>query len=69
MEEHGDEFNARMGAEAIHDILKNINMDQEAVNLREEIAATKSETKLKRLTKRLKLIESFIAAAALPPPI
>jgi len=66
MEEHGDEFTARMGAEAIHDILKSINMDQEAVNLREEIGATKSETKLKRLTKRLKLIESFIQSGNRP---
>jgi len=37
-----------------------------ASNLREEIAATKSETKLKRLTKRLKLIESFIASGNRP---
>ena len=66
MEEHGDEFTARMGAEAVHDILKNINMEQEASNLREEISATKSETKLKRLTKRLKLIESFIASGNRP---
>ncbi len=66
MEEHGDEFTARMGAEAVHDILKNINMDQEASNLREEIGATKSETKLKRLTKRLKLIESFIQSGNRP---
>ncbi|MBX2839410.1 MAG: DNA-directed RNA polymerase subunit beta' [Gammaproteobacteria bacterium] len=66
VEEHGDEFDARMGAEAIHDILKNIGMDQVAIDLREEIGATKSETKLKRLTKRLKLIESFIASGNRP---
>jgi len=39
---------------------------KEAVNLREEIDATKSETKLKRLTKRLKLVESFIASGNRP---
>jgi len=44
----------------------NSNMEQEASNLREEISATKSETKLKRLTKRLKLIESFIASGNRP---
>ncbi len=66
VEEHGDEFDARMGAEAVHDLLKDINMDQDAVNLREEIDATKSETKLKRLTKRLKLVESFIASGNRP---
>ncbi len=59
VEEHGDEFDARMGAEAIHDLLKAIDLDSEALRLREEIDSTKSETKLKRLTKRLKLIESF----------
>ena len=42
VEEHGDEFDARMGAEAVHDILKAIDMESEAVNLREEIDATKS---------------------------
>jgi DNA-directed RNA polymerase subunit beta' len=66
VEEHGDEFDARMGAEAVHDLLKDIDMDSEAVNLREEIDATKSETKLKRLTKRLKLVESFIASMNRP---
>jgi len=66
IEEHGDEFDARMGAEAVHDLLRNIDMDGDAINLREEIDATKSETKLKRLTKRLKLVESFIASGNRP---
>ncbi len=66
LEEHGDEFDARMGAEAVHDLLKAIDMDAEAKNLREEIDATKSETKLKRLTKRLKLVESFIESGNRP---
>lgn len=66
VEEHGDEFEARMGAEAVHDLLKAIDMDTDAQNLREEISATKSETKLKRLTKRLKLVESFIASGNRP---
>ena len=66
VEEHGDEFDARMGAEAVHDLLHNIDLNQDAINLREEIGATKSETKLKRLTKRLKLVESFIASGNEP---
>ena len=66
IEEHGDEFDARMGAEAVHDLLKDIDMSTDAENLREEIDATKSETKLKRLTKRLKLVESFIASGNRP---
>ena len=66
VEEHGDDFDARMGAEAVHDLLKAINMEQDAEHLREEIDATKSETKLKRLTKRLKLVESFIVSGNRP---
>ncbi|RRQ22471.1 DNA-directed RNA polymerase subunit beta' [Thiohalobacter thiocyanaticus] len=60
IEEFGDEFDARMGAEAVFELLKSIDMQAEAARLRDEIAATNSETKLKRLAKRLKLIESFL---------
>ena len=60
IEEYGDEFDARMGAEAIRDLLMSINMEEEAAKLREELAATGSETKIKKLTKRLKVIEAFI---------
>ena len=59
VEEHGDEFDARMGAEAVYELLKSINLADEMVRLREEIAATNSETKLKRLSKRIKLVEAF----------
>ena len=60
LEQYGDEFDARMGAEAIRDLLKRINLKEEAERLREELAATGSETKIKKLTKRLKVIEAFI---------
>ncbi|MGA9342648.1 MAG: DNA-directed RNA polymerase subunit beta' [Rhodanobacteraceae bacterium] len=59
VEEHGDEFDARMGAEAVYELLKTIDLGQEMIRLREEIASTNSETKLKRLSKRIKLVESF----------
>ncbi|PZQ09234.1 MAG: DNA-directed RNA polymerase subunit beta' [Rhodanobacter denitrificans] len=59
VEEHGDEFDARMGAEAVYELLKTIDLQQEMIKLREEIASTNSETKLKRLTKRIKLVEAF----------
>ncbi|MBN8728849.1 MAG: DNA-directed RNA polymerase subunit beta' [Xanthomonadales bacterium] len=59
VEEHGDEFDARMGAEAVYELLKTIDLDQEMIKLREEINSTNSETKLKRLTKRIKLVEAF----------
>ncbi len=66
MEEHGSDFDARMGAEAIHDILVQIDMKSEAEKLREEISSTKSETKLKRYGKRLKLVESFLESGNRP---
>src|ERR1700685_3422996 len=60
IEEHGDEFDARMGAEAVYELMRTIDLAAEVVKVREDMAATASETKLKRLSKRLKLIESFI---------
>ena len=62
VEQYGDEFDARMGAEAVHDLLKSIDLQSEANKLREELAGTTSETKIKKLGKRLKLIEYFIAS-------
>jgi DNA-directed RNA polymerase subunit beta' len=59
IEQYGDEFDARMGAEAIRDLLRGIDLNGEATKLREELAATNSETKIKKLAKRLKVIEAF----------
>ncbi len=60
LEQHGDEFDARMGAEAIRDLIKAINLGDEAKRMREELEATTSETKIKKLTKRLKVVEAFL---------
>ncbi len=59
LEEHGDEFEAKMGAEAVFDLLSSIDLAHEIDRLREEIPQTNSETKIKKLSKRLKLMESF----------
>ncbi len=59
MEEFGDEFTAKMGAEAVQDLMKQLDLDGEIATLREEIPATNSETKIKKLSKRLKLMEAF----------
>jgi DNA-directed RNA polymerase subunit beta' len=66
IEEHGDEFDARMGAEAVYELLKSIELPAEVIKVREEMASTSSETKLKRLSKRLKLLESFIESGNKP---
>ena len=66
IEEHGDEFDARMGAEAVYELLRTIDLAAEVKKVREEMSGTSSETKLKRLSKRLKLLESFIESGNKP---
>jgi DNA-directed RNA polymerase subunit beta' len=66
IEEHGDEFDARMGAEAVHELLKSMDLAAEVVKVREDMANTNSETKIKRLSKRLKLIEAFMESGNKP---
>ena len=58
-EEFGDEFSAGMGAEAVQILLEELDIEDEIRIIREEIPQTNSETKLKKLSKRLKLLEAF----------
>nr|WP_330165371.1 DNA-directed RNA polymerase subunit beta' [Methylomonas sp. LL1] len=62
LEEHGDDFVAKMGAEAIYDLLKSIDLKEEINILREEINSTSSDTKIKKFSKRLKVIDSLLAS-------
>ncbi len=66
IEEYGDEFDARMGAEAIYELLKGMKLKDEVVKLREDIPITTSETKGKKLAKRLKLMEAFLESGNHP---
>ncbi|WP_271271950.1 DNA-directed RNA polymerase subunit beta' [Aliamphritea hakodatensis] len=59
LEEFGDDFDARMGAEAVQELLKAIDLQEEIEVLREELPQTNSETKIKKMSKRLKLLEGF----------
>ena len=59
MEEFGGEFVAMMGAEAIRELMRDLDLPAEIARLREEIPATRSETKIKKLSKRLKILEAF----------
>ena len=59
LEEFGDDFDARMGAEAVYELLSSMDLAHEIGKLREEIPQTTSETKIKKLSKRLKLMEAF----------
>ena len=66
IEQYGNEFDARMGAEAVRDLLLSLELESEVVGVREDISNTNSETKIKRLSKRLKLLESFIESSNQP---
>lgn len=66
VEEWGDQFEASMGAEAIKELLQTIDLQEEAKLLREELDATKSETKIKKFQKCLKVVEAFIHSGNKP---
>ena len=66
IEQFGAEFDARMGAEAIKDLLIGLDLDEIAGELRNELAETNSDTKRKKLTKRLRVIEAFIHSGNRP---
>ncbi len=66
LEEFGDDFDARMGAEAVQMLLADLDLKEEIATLREEIPATNSETKIKKLSKRLKLMEAFYKSGNKP---
>ena len=66
LEEWGDEFTAKMGAEAIKDLLSTMDLHAEIEMMREELESTNSETKRKKITKRLKLVEAFVQSGNNP---
>ena len=66
LEEFGDDFSAAMGAEAIHDILKNIDLKAAMGLIHEEMKSTASQIKIKRYNKRIKLLESLIKSGNRP---
>lgn len=66
VEQFGDDFVAKMGAEAVFDLLKAIDLNGEINRLREEINGTNSETKIKKFSKRLKVIESLLSSKNRP---
>ena len=66
-DEFGDDaFEASIGAEAIKKVLEVMDMDEERVKIREELAETGSEAKRKKLVKRLKLVDSFRESGCRP---
>src|SRR5213595_3759438 len=59
LEQYGDDFSATMGAEGIRELLKSLEVIREIDKLRKELEATGSDTKIKKLAKRLKVLEAF----------
>ena len=59
LEQHGDDFSATMGAEGIRELLKSLDVMREIDKLRKELEATGSDTKIKKIAKRLKVLEAF----------
>ncbi|MCC2596039.1 DNA-directed RNA polymerase subunit beta' [Pusillimonas sp. MFBS29] len=58
-EEYGDDFHALMGAEAVRELLRTIDIDRDVETLRAELKATGSDAKIKKISKRLKVLEGF----------
>jgi DNA-directed RNA polymerase subunit beta' len=66
-DEYGaDSFTAKIGAEAIRDILLALDLEKIAADLRVEIAEATTELKPKKLAKRLKIVEQFIVSGNKP---
>ena len=66
LDEFGNDFDALMGAEAIHSVLKDVKLDDLINSIHQDMGATASQIKLKRLTKRLKLAESLLKSGNRP---
>ena len=66
IEQYGDEFDARMGAEAVREMLMTIDLQREILKVREDMSSDEVRDQIKRLSKRLKLIESFVESGNKP---
>ena len=65
-EQHGDEFKAVMGAEGIEELLRSIRLTEEIEKLKEELEKTTSDAKVKKIAKRLKVLEAFQTSGIKP---
>ncbi|MBW7862182.1 MAG: DNA-directed RNA polymerase subunit beta' [Rhodocyclaceae bacterium] len=66
VEEYGDDFDAAMGAEGIRDLLRTLDLNGEVEKLRGELEVTGSEAKVKKYSKRLKVLEAFQSSGIKP---
>ncbi len=66
LEAYGDEFEVRMGSEAIYELLRTLDLERENQKLRKKIQRSRSENTRKRLTKRLKLVQTLLRSHQKP---
>ena len=59
LDEYGDDFDAQMGAEGVRTLLAKLDIAAEVELLRQELESTGSDTKIKKIAKRLKVLEAF----------
>ena len=59
LDEYGEEFEAKMGAEGVRELLRTLDIENEIQVLRQELESTSSDTKIKKIAKRLKVLEAF----------
>lgn len=66
LDEFGEEFDAIMGAEGVRELLRNLDIPQEIEVLRQDLESTGSDTKIKKIAKRLKVLEAFLRSGMKP---
>ena len=59
LDEFGEDFEAKMGAEGVRELLRILDIPAEIETLRQELESTGSDTKIKKIAKRLKVLEAF----------
>ena len=67
VEQYGEgEFVAQMGAEGVRELLRSIDLEREIEQLRKDLAETSSDAKIKKIAKRLKVLEGFQKSGVKP---
>ena len=66
LEKYGEDFEAKMGAEGVRDVLRKVNLDEMMDDLEEQMEKTKSKQTRKKLSKRMKVVEGFRSSNTRP---
>ncbi len=66
LEKYGDGFKAEMGAEAIRKLLRKADLNQLMLDLEEQMQNTRSKQNRKKIAKRMKVVDGFLASGGKP---